>query len=230
MPDPPKAENGQPPFLAEASTIVYLPPLPYGSDFCYAVCMKKVVYIIPGYGESHLKQKGYNKIAEMFKGSGITPIHVDIDWHVTKFVDFELFSKQLIKKFNARAGEEVYVLGFSFGAIIAFLTASQTYPAKLILCSLSPYFRQDLKKLKPAWQRWWNKVGKSDLDFDILAKKVKAEIYLIAGDQESEAVLRRARSARRKLAKSHLFFAKGAKHNIGQKEYLVILEKLIKKL
>jgi hypothetical protein len=33
--------------------------------------MKKIAYIIPGYCESHLRQRGYNKVAKFFKEHGI---------------------------------------------------------------------------------------------------------------------------------------------------------------
>ena len=42
--------------------------------------MKKIVYLIPGLGESHLKQKGWSKVAKLFEINRIKPVHITIDW------------------------------------------------------------------------------------------------------------------------------------------------------
>ncbi len=192
--------------------------------------MKKVAYIIPGYGESHLRQSGYNKVAKFFKEQGITPIHVQINWKYKKPARFEDYVKQFLKVYKKPKGTEVYILGFSYGAIIAFLSAVKTKPKALILCSLSPYFKEDQKNLKPIWIKWWRKnFIESDFSFTELASKVKTKTYLIVGNKEPNHCLVRARDAKRKLD-ARLSIAKGAKHNIGQKEYLQTVKKVILKL
>lgn len=116
--------------------------------------MKKIAYIIPGYCESHLRQRGYDKIAKFFEERGIEPIHVEIDWEKNKPKRFSDYTKQFLDLYRKPKGTKVYILGFSYGATIAFLTASETRPKTLILCSLSPYFEEDLvRDMKPAWVR-----------------------------------------------------------------------------
>jgi dienelactone hydrolase len=192
--------------------------------------MKKVAYIIPGYGESHTRQKGYGAVAEMFRARGITPLQVEIDWSKKPGV-FGDYVKQFLKQYKKPKGTRTYVLGFSFGATTALLSASKAKPDILMLCSLSPYFDEDLKALRPAWVRWWKKnIMDSNYSFAKLAATVAQETYVIVGREEDISCIRRAKDAKRKIRNSSLLIAKGAKHKIGQKEYLAAVEKVIAKL
>lgn len=193
--------------------------------------MKKIAYIIPGYCESHTRQRGYNKIAKLFETQGIEAVHVDIDWKRKSPEHFSDYAEEFLKVYKKPKGAKVYVLGFSYGATIAFLTAPKTKPDALILCSLSPYFEEDLKDLKASWVRWFRKnFTESDYSFKKLAPKVKSRTYLIVGDKEDKACLVRAKGAREGILGSSLSIAKGAEHKIGQKEYLDAVEGVISKL
>lgn len=192
--------------------------------------MKKIAYIIPGYKQSYKRQKGYNKIAEFFEEKGIKPIHIELDWSAVKSGQYKSYSDQFLKKCKKVNGAKVYILGFSFGAVVAFLTAAKIKPDVLILCSLSPYFREDLKTLRSAWLKDWNKNFKNnDYSFNKIAKNIKTKTYIICGDKEGIEVEKRAIAAKRLIENSSLFIAKEAKHNVGQKEYLNIIKKVISK-
>ena len=189
---------------------------------------KKIAYILPGYGESHLRQAGYRKVAKMFETAGIEAVHVDVDWHYAKPAKFSEYAKQFLKVYKKPKGAEVYVLGFSYGATIAFLTEAKTKPRALILCSLSPYFLEDQPKLLPKWLQFWRKnFTESDYSFDDSVPRMTTETFLVVGSEESSQCMSRARAARRKIEESHLAIAKGAMHKIGQKEYLDALQKII---
>lgn len=193
--------------------------------------MKKIVYIIPGYCESHLRQRGYNKVATFFEEQGIEPIHIEIDWERGDPKRFSDYAKQFLDLYKKPKATQVYILGFSYGATVAFLTAIKTKPDALILCSLSPYFEEDMKDLKPAWVRWFRKYfTESDYSFTKLASKIKTETYVIVGEKEDKSCHVRAKDARKKLSNSLLTIAKGAGHKIGQKEYLETIRKVISKL
>lgn len=193
--------------------------------------MKQAAYIIPGHMESHLTKRGYDKIAKLFEARAIEPIHVEINWKNKKSVSFTDYTEQFLKLYKKQKDTEVFILGFSFGAMIAFLVASKIKPKALILCSLSPYFEEDLKNLKPAWLKWWQKhsVG-DDYSFIKLASSITSKTYLIVGEEEHKSCLIRTKDAKRKLLNSHLFVAKGAKHNVGQMEYLETIRKVISRL
>ncbi len=190
--------------------------------------MEKIVYIIPGYGETHLSRKAYGKLAKAFESRGIMPIHVKINWHARKPRRFRDYVVQFLKQYKNRKNEEAYVLGFSYGATIAFLSEPKTNPSTLILCSLSPYFSEDLEHFKPSWLKWFRKnFTESDYVFNKLAPKIKSKTFLFVGDKEGPEALRRAKDAKRKIKGSKLTIIKKTKHNIGQKEYLSELNKFI---
>ncbi|MEI6479995.1 MAG: hypothetical protein WCO12_00525 [bacterium] len=191
----------------------------------------KIAYIIPGYNESHLKQRGYNKVAKLFEESGVTPIHVEIDWKHNNPNRFDDYTEQFLKVYKNQKNTETYILGFSYGAMIALLTATKTKPKALILCSLSPFFEEDLINLKPAWVRWWRKnFIESDYSFTKIAQKIKTKTYLIVGEKEDESCIARAKDAKKKLQDNHLSVARGAEHKIGQEEYLEVVKRLVSKL
>jgi len=193
--------------------------------------MDKIAYIIPGYGESRTKQPGYNKIASMFRERGIKPIHIEMRWRPAKPESFQNYIKQFLKKYKKPKNTKVYVLGFSFGALTAFLSESKAKPTAMILCSLSPYFKEDIPKLPKSWSRWWNKnYPDSEYSFNQLAPRIKTKIFLVTGDKEGPEVARRVRSAKKLIKESSLTIAKGAKHRISRKEYLVGVKKVIGKL
>jgi len=189
------------------------------------------MYIIPGYGESHKKQSGYKDIAKMCTERGIKPIHVSIDWHAKGRKHFEKYISQFLRQYKKPKDAKIYVLGFSYGAMIAFLSEPITRPDALILCSLSPYFKEDLKTLKPSWLTWWNANFKdSDYSFNKLAPKIKTRTFLIAGDNEGPELARRVRLAKRMIRNSSRVTVKGAKHNVSRKKYLSAVGNIIEKL
>jgi hypothetical protein len=111
------------------------------------------------------------------------------------------------------------------------LSEPKTKPTAIILCSLSPYFKEDLPKLPKPWSRWWNKNWPgSEYSFNTLAPAIKTKILMVAGDKEGPEVDRKMRAAKRLIKKSSLISAKGAKHWISQKKYLVGVRKIIEKL
>ncbi len=193
--------------------------------------MKKIVYIIPGYGEAREKQERHAALEKIIEDEGMTPIHVNIRWQEKNPERFSDYVQQFVKVYKRQKAQEKYVLGFSFGATVAMLAAPQIKPSGLILCSLSPYFIEDHKTLKPSWLRWWKKTFiDSDYEFANVASKVKAETWILAGDKEGSEVMRRARSAKRRIVNSHLTIVRKGRHDIMQKEYVATLEKVIQKL
>ncbi len=193
--------------------------------------MSKIAYIIPGYGGSCLKDKASKKIAKMFEVRGIKPIFIEINWSEKKQIEFKQYVNQFLKQYKKEKGDPRYVLGFSLGATIALLGSLKAKPDQLILCSLSPYFKEDFKRIPSDWLDFWRKrYTKSEYVFSKLAPRIKSKTQLFVGDKEGNECLARAKEAKQKIKGSKLAIIKGAKHKLGQKEYLAEVGKFIRNL
>jgi len=185
--------------------------------------MNKVAYIIPGLGESHLKQTGYKKIGRAFEERGIKAVQVKIKWKYKKPIPFSTYIEQFLKQYKKVKNQDVYFLGFSFGAIIALAGAAKLKPKVLILCSLSPYFTEDLKTLNPEWVRWYRKYYTTSYAFKDLGPLISSKTYLLEGSKEIVF-------PKRKFKNSKKIIAPGAKHIISSRPYIKTVLELIAKL
>ena len=142
-------------------------------------------FIIPGFTHE-ITNPQYTWLKRHLTSLGYSVKIVPIRWkrhvmsdHLQEFLAF----------FDTHKTEENHVLGFSFGAMIAFLSAPQTQPKHLYLCSLSPYFAEDLKFLKPSWQAY---IGtRRMIDFKryrslSTAKLISSDTSVFCGEQEGE--------------------------------------------
>ena len=139
------------------------------------------------------------------------------------------FLGQLIHKEN----DEVYVFGFSFGAMIAFISAKDIKPKKIILASLSPYFKEDLPYLKKSWKKYVGQRRLRDFEnfsFDKIVQNIKCDTQLLVGKKEDKLLIRRVKLASEKIPKSNLSMVSGARHNIKQTEYFKAMENIILKM
>ncbi len=195
--------------------------------------MQKVVYIIPAFQENP-NSEIYKKISRVFKNIGIKPITVRINWNSKRNL-MEDYQKQFVdiyKKVNIR-GDVVYLFGFSAGAWIAFMASLEIKPKKVFLCSLSPYFREDMK----LWTRdWIDSIGDKRFNafkthkFGSLVKRFRSESIIFVGKNEDPKgiLIRRAKIAHKSIKNSKLVIIHGLEHNIRQKEYLETIKKYIK--
>jgi len=191
--------------------------------------MSKVIYIIPGFTEK-VSLKGYQQAIKFFKSRNFKVIPIKISWKYKVMSDYvdEFFYQLSHKK-----SDDIYIFGFSFGAMIAFISAIKLKPKMLFLCSLSPYFKEDLKFLKKSWK---NGVGKKRIEdlknfsFQELAKDINCKTLLIVGEREPKELHKRVKNAHKKIKRSELFVASGAKHEISQKEYIKKLHEIISTL
>lgn len=192
--------------------------------------MNKVVFIIPGFLDSS-KNKEYQVIGKSFQKQGIRPIYVDIQWKRSTISEN---TQDFLSLFRTTSARHKYVLGFSFGAIIASLAAAEEKVDGLFLCSLSPYFAEDLPHLKG----WWKvSIGTKRVEdfknirIKEIVPKIHAETYLFMGTKESPRVEKRVRETYDTLrSKKHLIVVNGAKHDFADKYYLQEVKRVIDSL
>lgn len=181
----------------------------------------KTLFIIPGFTHHPGEQK-YDKLKKYFEQKGFRVIVVPITWRWKVMSDYV---KQFEQIYTKNRGNENIVLGFSFGAMIALISAKNLQPDRLILCSLSPYFKEDHKDLK-----WWWKgvVGVNRMtDFkkysaNALAKQVKAPTMMFYGSVEGikhPMMKKRIVAVAKLIPGTKVIVVSEAPHDIGHPEY-----------
>jgi len=199
--------------------------------------MQKTVYIIPGWTEV-ASQKRYKKSISLFKRLGFNVIEVKIEWKNKVMSDY-------VNQFLAMKPKRgSYIFGFSLGAMIAFISANRVKPKTMILCSLSPYFKEDLARSRQIYGKIFDKYFKKrDTDdlkrhsFSKIANRVKCKVIIFAGDKEdlykgkyTPNVILRAKEAKKMVRNSRLIIVRNGKHDISQPQYHNAIKKVIYKL
>lgn len=176
---------------------------------------KKVMYIIPGF-KHRPTNKAYKTIAKMLKSEGYTPVVINIPWRKTTISENITHFLKEFKKLNSR---NKYILGFSFGAMIAFIASTKVRVSGLILCSLSPYFKEDLSS--------------SRFHCATLAKQIKAkQILMLYGAKEERPLIRRVIDAYDHIPTTHKYLIpiKQTEHDIGDRKYLHKIHQVAREL
>lgn len=193
---------------------------------------QKAIFIVPGYRHGP-KNKAYKKIAHLLKKEGYKPILLNIPWKrttISQNIDY------FLKVYNKISTKKKYILGFSYGAMIAFIASTKINTSGLILCSLSPYFKEDLPRLPASWT---SKVMKqryqdfSRLQCAALAKQVKTkQILMLYGTKEEKSLVKRVNKAFEQIesCEKYLIPIREVEHNIGDKRYLYTIHQAVGEL
>lgn len=187
---------------------------------------RKTIFIIPGF--NHLPtSKAYRQIARILKKEGYFPILVKIPWKNTTILEN---TQYFLKEYRKVKSKKKYILGFSFGAMIAFIASTKVRSMGLILCSLSPFFKEDLPMPKTMTKKTKDFYG---LCCASLAKKIKSkQILMMYGAQEAKSLIRRVTDAFNRISCANKFLISIYKteHNIGTKRYLNEIHQIAKAL
>jgi dienelactone hydrolase len=185
----------------------------------------ETAYLIPGYKEN-IHQGGYRKIRELFEQKHLRVVPVHIHW---EFRTFSSYVSQLKSQIRVD-GSRIVLFGFSFGAVIAFLAAPAIDPQRLYLCSLSPYFKEDLVATRYQTIRSLGKRRAREMrqiSMAERAREITASTVLIAGSMEDPEVINRTQEAAASIPRSKLFMADGASHSMNDCCYLDALQQII---
>lgn len=168
----------------------------------------------------------------MLKKEGYTPIPVTIPWKQTTISEN---AEYFLKEYRKIRTRQKYILGFSFGAMIALLASTKVNPNGLILCSLSPYFKEDLAKIPTAWaasiagQRYQDFLNLKGKD---LAKNTKAKrVHLLYGTEEEKILIARVKKTFAQIPRKrkYLISVDQAEHDLGNKEYLASIHQIARR-
>jgi pimeloyl-ACP methyl ester carboxylesterase len=185
----------------------------------------KTAYIIPGYKEN-VHGEGYAKIISLFERQNTKVVPVNIQW---EYRTFSNYVSQLLAQIKSNHRQPI-LLGFSFGAVVAFLSAPLVHPEKLYLCSLSPFFKEDLSMASKQSLKSLGKKRKREMEkisFHESARRVTCATTLIVGSAEEPAVILRTQEASKLIKSSTLTIADGASHCVSDPKYFNTLRNLI---
>lgn len=181
--------------------------------------MKKILYIIPGYRES-LTDSGYQTIKKHAREKNYSVILWEPQWKYQKMSDWvEAFRTQLR---THKKGTSITVVGFSFGAMIALL-ASQDIPIKKVIsCSLSPYFKDDIPHLPPLSSQILGQRRMKEFTSLDTPAKLASNLVLLVGRDEWPLTIQRSQHVYKKIKalQKHLSIIPHADHDISSKYYL----------
>lgn len=190
---------------------------------------KKIAFIIPGYPYSP-RRKEYQTIASYFSKAGMEPVLINITWKTPTPRNFNDYLKEIARQTRAYKNCTIYLLGFSFGAILALLAAKKLKPKAIILCSLSPYFTDDIEALPTRWASWWKKHYKDKLDFLKLTNGLNSKAFLLVGAKEHVSVRARAKTAHKQLRHSSLHTVPRVEHKLQDPLYLKAVQRIIRSI
>jgi predicted alpha/beta hydrolase family esterase len=118
------------------------------------------------------------------------------------------------------------VIGHSYGAMLAFALAVHKPVKRLILCSLSPWFAEDLDSLTDEWKQATSVEMTQDLvknfvfnEMFELVKNNSDDIYLLIGKDEPSQIYNRFNDAKKKLEAEGVVI-EGVGHAFNERAYV----------
>lgn len=179
------------------------------------------MFLIPGF-----KQKATDVqfvwLRKFLVERGFNVSVVSIEWDRRTMSDY---AEEFENFYHKNSTKENYVLGFSYGAVIAFITANKLKPKKIYLCSLSPGFKEDIPKTKH-WIRSY--IGKNRVADSLtrsgrrIAKELAVPAVVFYGEKEGKEYPQlkiRCEETAELSGRAKLVIVKNSPHNITHPEY-----------
>jgi hypothetical protein len=190
----------------------------------------KLALIIPGMDESPY-EKVYRQIGECFRKQGIRPVYVFIDWRELDLTKLNIAGyKEIDLMLEKYPADKVYLFGYSMGAAIALNCTRNIKWEKMILCSPSPVFKEEIDShpllIKQAI-RFFLKGAIDNLKYPSGDSRKMVFLY---GAHDSLVISKKIINKRRKKFKgSRVIVIKGASHDM-KRNYLQTIKSIIGEL
>ncbi len=144
------------------------------------------------------------------------------------------YVEEFLKKYEESSADKIYFFGFSFGAYIALVASSRVRVDAQILCSISPYFIEDIPYLKSSWKKLFGKNRIKDFKkfkSSDIASNVNTDTFMLYGDNEVSMVKTRALDIHKSLkCDKHVVSVTDARHDLESGKYLREIERIIRSL
>lgn len=181
----------------------------------------KTFFILPGF-RMQVTDKPYKWLIAYLENNGIRVLKVPVAWN-NKTLSQN--AAEFVEYFNAHKSKENYILGFSYGAVLALITANLLRPKKIYLCSVSPDFSEDRASMTPWMKRYIGKKRFADTatrNGRKLAKQLLVPSVILYGEKEGKDYLslkKRCEETVHLAKRSRLVVVKDAPHAIDHPEY-----------
>lgn len=182
------------------------------------------VLYLPGGGSSRANYP-YDKILRKVQRRGHKTTFCPITWRGTNIHDWV---EEVRPTYRQHDPAQTILVGFSFGAMTALLLTAECPPAGLILCSLSPYFAEDLPFIPARWVRRLNprrRAAFEKLHFSDYGTQIACPTRLVTASLETEWLQQRTRAVRDSIPGAHILIAQGVGHEPAAWPYVQTLDK-----
>lgn len=195
----------------------------------------KTVFLLAGF-DLHETAAGeyFEQLRKGLYRKGYKVVPVDLSWYRKTPSQY---AQGFIKFYTEHKGSHNTVIGNSFGAVIAFISAPELQPDVLYLSSLSPYFKEDRQKRPDNYGVSYFGIRRlNDLrpySADRIAKQLsqlKTQVYVIYGEKEHKSaplLVARCKDTARKITQAHLIEIAKAPHDLSDSTYSAGLIKLL---
>jgi len=190
----------------------------------------RTFFLIPGF-KQRTTDPQFTWLKAFLRKKGFRAVAVPNEWKNRTISDVAQDFKEFYKKHKSGTTR---VLGFSYGAVIALLTANELKPRKIYLCSLSPDFKEDAAGMRPWIRKYIGKrrfqdAGKRSGRKIARALKIPSVVFYGTSEGESYPRLKVRCEETAKLAgNSRLVVVGGAPHKLSHPEYAEAIKQEMK--
>jgi len=179
----------------------------------------------------------YADLRAAIASTGYEVVPVPLIWNR---ITVPQYCPKFIEFYNQHKGEHNMVIGNSYGAMVAFLTAATLEPDLVVVCSLSPYFKEDLNKTTEEYRIKRFGKRRSDaqryLSATETAKEINAKnipVVLMYGEQEKTVyphLVKRVKETAAELEKYKLIEVADAPHSFRSPLYIAAIRQALLQL
>jgi pimeloyl-ACP methyl ester carboxylesterase len=193
----------------------------------------KTAIVIPGFKQQVRAGKGsrvYQPLLRDLRAADYTVIAATVTWDHHTITDWVREVEQQIAGVDTN---QALLIGFSYGAMTASVLATRHHFGRVFLCSLSPYFAEDISRAKKSWLTM---AGKRRIEAfkrlrfsDIVKVYRAAETVVFAGTFEmarrkAPVLKERGLAAGARLPGARFVAVPGAGHDISHPNYAAAIK------
>ena len=188
---------------------------------------KRKLYIVPGFGES-TRAKNYCDVIKHAREKDFFVIPITIEWDGDKSMDD--YIKEVETQIPDKNAGDV-ILGFSFGAYITYVISKKKVFDNYIFCTISPYFKENLKDLSEESKNYLGKNLIDSLKKYSIHQGNDSNVWFLAGEKDWESAIDVNKEAKKNWSgRSKFILIEGAGHELGYKKYTKSVNEILTSL